>query len=562
MEERTRLFFILFIPLVFLLITVVPYGHGPSEYYVTDFNLNLNLNDTFITSTETLTYVITETGFHELYRSYLLDGPQASLQPLTQTCPPGTRYYSQRAGNYLELICRSDSGYSPGTYTLSFTYTIPRPYYCESASGRCVLHWKVLDDFGTRIENINVNVGGETLTFLSTPMPRASSGSSHDLGSIYKGGLMEVFLTTPAKPLSGQFGTLTGLDAETTRYLCQAIPYTWMARHGKLVIFGLTAVEFAVIIYLFFRFSREEEVSGLPEVLHYAPAKRRPYEVSYLFGDRPGKVIDPKAVDATLLDLVRRGHLKLGQPGQPVQVTDLDSAKHPLTPFEARLLDFYRAHPDMTAFKKEISKLSSTRIMDLSHQIDQLNRPLPGMKSEFTKIYDPRASWWVTGLMAGFLVLSLVLASLFASAAPYLIFLLISQAMLMAFKFMLDTYVFGKYTREAIKERREWEAFRKLLSDYSMMEKYQPEDLSMWGEWLVFATLFGTADKVLKRMATLRVSLPYLPPATRGDMSWFYYSALRSHARAQLATKTASSGARGFSGGVGGGFGGGGGGAR
>ena len=90
------------------------------------------------------------------------------------------------------------------------------------------------------------------------------------------------------------------------------------------------------------------------------------------------------------------------------------------------------------------------------------------------------------------------------------------------------------------------------------MKKYEPEDLSMWGDWLVFATAFGCAEKVLARMKQQKIVLPYVPSY---GMNLYYYSLLRRSAHTQLATnagKTVGS----FSGSVGGGFGGGGGGAR
>ena len=212
----------------------------------------------------------------------------------------------------------------------------------------------------------------------------------------------------------------------------------------------------------------------------------------------------------------------------------------------------------MKDLKKRLKAMSSWRLQGLSRRLDSLARPTRWMKSKFKLIYSSRGSMvvWVTMIL--FSLAGLLLSSVFSQTYSKFLFFLVAQGMMAVSTLILDNYVFGRYTYEGIKERRQWEAFRALLSDTAQMQKYEPEDMSMWGDWLVFATAFGCADKVLKRMEKLQVKLPYVPSYSTNYM---FYSFMRSTTHTQLAAKTASS-AGGFSGGVGGGFGGGGGGAR
>jgi uncharacterized membrane protein len=551
MGEKLRLFLILFIPFAVLLAGLAELafpGFSPG-FFVRNFRLDLALNENNMTAKENLDYSVTEGGFHELYRSYRLDEITREMEIIRYECPSGARFYSAVNGDYFELVCRNDAGYSPGDYRISFTYSIPSPYYCDAE--QCVLHWNVMDNFGSAVNSIKVNVNGQVNEFLSVPAVMDSDDGLFTLGKLYPGGLLELFITTPLK--SGIAEGISSLAPYIQEYRRSTAGFRFFSLYGKALVFGLLGLETAIILFIFFRIAKEHDVPGAPEVLHYAPKKRKPYEVDYFFGTRPGGSLDPKAVDATLLDLLRRGHLKI----DGARVTVL-AGRDELSEYEQKIVEFYRTYPDVNGLKARMKSMGAGEISRLSLVLERLSSPTAGMKVFFSTLFTSVASnlFWAVG--GAFTLVSVILFSNFSVAAPYLLAFPVSQASLLVFKFVLDDYVFGKYTREGIKEKLEWDAFRNLLSNYALMKKYASKDISMWGEWLVFATLFGSADKVLKQMGELRIKLPYLPAR---DNSWFYYSGLRSYARTQLAAK-ASRSAGGFHGGIGGGFGGGGGGAR
>lgn len=134
-------------------------------------------------------------------------------------------------------------------------------------------------------------------------------------------------------------------------------------------------------------------------------------------------------------------------------------------------------------------------------------------------------------------------------------------------------------------------ALRNWLHDFSSLEERPPTDVKVWGEFMVYAYLFGVADKAIEQ---LRITQPQLFSVDSSYGAtyvpwWAWYTAPESGVGAQMpdvgsflsssldaAAKTAheaiqaasggsSSGGGfggGFSGGGGGGFGGGGGGAR
>ena len=67
--------------------------------------------------------------------------------------------------------------------------------------------------------------------------------------------------------------------------------------------------------------------------------------------------------------------------------------------------------------------------------------------------------------------------------------------------------LFGHWKDDHFKEKLEWDSFAHFLSDLAMIQKYAPEDLSMWGEWLVYGTALGVGKNVEQAMKSLNIHI-------------------------------------------------------
>lgn len=133
-------------------------------------------------------------------------------------------------------------------------------------------------------------------------------------------------------------------------------------------------------------------------------------------------------------------------------------------------------------------------------------------------------------------------------------------------------------TDKGLEEKAKWVGLKKYMEDFSLLNEKEVPDLKLWEKYLVFATAFGIADKVLKQ---LKIKYPELQDMDGYDyayMNMLYHSSLNNSFLSTLNTsvnkaymggmisQAASSGYDGgnFSsgGGFGGGFSGGGGGRR
>ena len=116
------------------------------------------------------------------------------------------------------------------------------------------------------------------------------------------------------------------------------------------------------------------------------------------------------------------------------------------------------------------------------------------------------------------------------------------------------------YTQEGVDESEKWKGLKKYMEEFSMLDKREVPEIVIWEEFLVYATAFGIADKVLKQLKIVYPNFEssidvntysgmYLMMNT--DFSNSFSNAISSSMSS--AYSSASGGGGGFSGGGGGG---------
>ena len=56
------------------------------------------------------------------------------------------------------------------------------------------------------------------------------------------------------------------------------------------------------------------------------------------------------------------------------------------------------------------------------------------------------------------------------------------------------------FTQEGIDEIAKWKGLKKYMEEFSLLDKREVPEIAIWERFLVFATAFGIADKVLKQL--------------------------------------------------------------
>ncbi len=152
-------------------------------------------------------------------------------------------------------------------------------------------------------------------------------------------------------------------------------------------------------------------------------------------------------------------------------------------------------------------------------------------------------------------------------------------AILLAVIFFIFTLVVYKKTKKGSEHYARWKAFRNFLNDFGSFELKELPEIILWERYLVYATVFGLADKLkesmnvyISEMDISEASIDYAPmffyfnigPIINSSVNQAVNSAYQSQAANYANTHSNYSSGSGFGGGFssGGGFGGGGGGGR
>lgn len=74
-------------------------------------------------------------------------------------------------------------------------------------------------------------------------------------------------------------------------------------------------------------------------------------------------------------------------------------------------------------------------------------------------------------------------------------------------------------TQKGVDQKEEWKGLKKYMEDFSMLDKREVPELVVWEKYLVFATAFGIANKVIKQ---LKIVYPNFEEITTGMNTYSY----------------------------------------
>lgn len=156
------------------------------------------------------------------------------------------------------------------------------------------------------------------------------------------------------------------------------------------------------------------------------------------------------------------------------------------------------------------------------------------------------------------LYLEITIMSILVSLIPALIYSIIA---------FLISGKFSGLTQHGLDEKEQWQGLKKYMSDFSLLNEREVPELVLWEKYLVYATVFGIAEKVI---ATLKVKYPeftndeymrntaYFYVMTHSNFNTTFINSINTSVsrayQSSIASSSSSSG-----GGYGGGFSGGGG---
>lgn len=115
-------------------------------------------------------------------------------------------------------------------------------------------------------------------------------------------------------------------------------------------------------------------------------------------------------------------------------------------------------------------------------------------------------------------------------------------------------------TQKGVDEKEKWKGLKKYMEDFSLLNEKEVPAIEVWEHYLVYATAFGIADKVLKQLKTIYPNIDELDTINTSTYMYFMYhsnfsSSFTSSINSSISSahSSATGGGGGFSGGGGGG---------
>ena len=302
-----------------------------------------------------------------------------------------------------------------------------------------------------------------------------------------------------------------------------------------------------------------------------------PAEAAFLYyfkGTKP----NAKIISAIMMDLALKGAIKFeldSQNKKKVKVI-INNYNENLPKDEEEVFKYLKKIASVYGdFEmKEFEKYSSNHSYEVTELLEKIDRCGKNSNIE-AKNYDEdvagKGSIYVVKSIVSIICSSIlgIMALGYISKGVLILFLLTCYYIIMCL------ICFSRYdglTQKGADRREEWNGLKRYMEDFSMLDEREVPELVLWEKYLVYATAFGIAEKVLKQLKVKypeladdnylddRMNVIYIMSHT--DISKSISAPISRSVLAGTSYSSGSGGGGGFSGGGGGGAGGGGGGGR
>lgn len=239
-----------------------------------------------------------------------------------------------------------------------------------------------------------------------------------------------------------------------------------------------------------------------------------------------------KILSATFLNICLKGWITFEVENKKVIVTLKESGKEDLTKDEKRLYQYMKevARQRDVFSMKDFEKYSEKNVTEFQRLIKSIKE-----KAKETNVklenYDLEKKKTGTNYAVKMVLYFLVMACFFSIGIFYAIvspnlwsiipFITVILSIYTAVLTSILSGRFNGFTQRSIDEREKWSGLKKFMQDFSMLDKREVPELILWEKYLVYATAFGVAEKVIKQ---LKVRFPELQDETymRNNFTYMY----------------------------------------
>lgn len=618
MKNTRKIMYILIFALAFLLIGTVKSNAGSLELNNLDFNVQIN-SDGSMDVTETWNIDISYTN--TLYKTFKTDSSKYSgiTNVTVKETTKGQNINFAKTDEWAYHVTKDyyygtenedgdfeigwgvglDNSSATRKYEISYTVKDAITKYNDYAE----LYWQFVGkDFEISAEKItgtiylpsnvsnkdDIKVWGHTEDLNGTIYATDLNKIEFNLDNFRSGRYVEIRTLFPTELIISSGRTKnteilqTVIDEETKwadKANARRERKEWINKNFPIILFIVCIIINIILIIVYIK-KTIKYFKKLKELKKYKPTTKLEY-----YRDLPDenstpgeamKILDinidsftptnfGKVFSATMLDLALKGYLEIKQEKNEkgkdiINIHVLKQLSDGLKPSEKRIMTFIidaakgKEMITLKELEKYIEKYPSKTEKLLKGTYNSVNNQLINeqiIDSEIQKEYKKYKENQTGYIIA---IIFLLCFTLIAFIVPIIIF-------------VIDAVLCGKITKKlnvltqkGVNLQEQWKGLKKYMEDFSMLDKREVPELVIWEKYLVYATAFGIADKVIKQ---LKMIYPNFEEITNGINTYAYmnimmhtnFSSSFSNAiSTSIASATYSSGS-----GSGGGFSGGGG---
>ena len=606
--------------ILLLVISIIAFIFGNNVYAAESDNLYLDKLDFYVEVNSDGSMRVTETwdidirDTNTLYKTFEMDKKKFSsfedvtvrdvtnnktftqideeMYHVTKDC-----YYGlQKSNGDFEIAwgVGLDDSYDTRTYEISYTVTDAIGKYNDYAE----LYWQFVgEDFEISASEVtgtiilpesadnkeDIKVWGHTEELNGEIYVTAKNEISFQIDNFNAGHYIEVRSLFPTDMIQStgreyaedRYNTVL---QEETNWANQAnLRRTWDSIKDKVIIVFIIFVVIAIIIIFIQKAVKYGKKLG--ELKKYIPEQKLDYfrelpeknttpeEAVYILEEPYNKFTSyfGKILSATLLDLKLKKYIDLktekDQKGkEKIIISRLKQPDDNLKEDEKTILKFIcnidKKEEEITV--KRLEKYISDHYPSVEKLIKQSEKAIERQLEE-EDIYNKKQKEEYlnySGLAGAYYVFAILTLIIILWAFPLAIVFLINGILCSSVKKNINVL-----TQKGINDKEKWKGLKKYMEDFSLLNEKEVPAIEVWEQYLVYATAFGIADKVLKQLKTVYPNIDELDNINSSAYMYFIYHSNFSSSISNSISSSISSAYSSSSGG-GGGFSGGGGGGR
>lgn len=439
-------------------------------------------------------------------------------------------------------------------------------------------------DVGQSLENFFYGHGSNGYVTEAT-----NSSITYNVDQLYPGDVLEQRLILPAETIATPHSQnyidadyYDTLIAEEASIAASNQDYTLGQTIILIADLFILIVLIIIALHAYNKYDKELVSDFDSDYYRELPNVYPPAEMGYLYNF---KEIEKNDVSATLMDLIRRGYIRIDYFGKSLVEDDADYAliltdkpRTDLKIYETELINwFFNVISDGKKFTlKQVD--TYCRLEKNAERYQECNRRFVSFakseagKNDFFDYSVEKASRRYSSILGVIIVAAIVTIFVAVNAGLYIG--TIATSVVAAVAIVITSYV-SHIKRRSVNGNEEfvrWRAFKNFLENFGTFEDYSMPMVEVWEHYLVYAVSFGIADKV-EAQFKFKFKKAELPADYQRGTFYRYprfYYVFNHHINTSFVTatntivqaraKNASGGHGGFGGGRS--FGGGGGGAR